>query len=280
MPRKKNPNNNYFNSDVEDAIHAFNKTTDERQRNRLFRTIYPALCKVAEVWYNKIKPTYVDLEPLEMQSDCVTFLLEKIPMVKEGKGKAFSYLTVTAKNYYILANQSAYRKRLKYDSLESMPEWFDVEEVVSNRVEEMETNSALFDNFIQYMENNFEDMFPAKKQKIFASSFLEKIKTYGVGVHFNRREMLNELSDETGIERGIVTKHVNRIATFYSSFKDYFEQNLSQPQFKEKLHISESDADYIKKNYQHYGKNNGINGIARKLGINYTILRNWVKKTM
>ena len=279
MPRKKNPNNNYFNSDVEDAVHAYNLSTDERERNKLFSIIYPALAKIAQVWYNKIKPTYVQMDGEELQMDCITFLLEKLPMIKVGKGKAFSYLTVTARNYYIMANQMAYKKRLKGYSLESMPDSFDVPEIVSNRPEEMEWNGTLFDAFVEYMNENFDDMFPLQKQKNFGSKFLQKVKSYGVDVEFNRRDMLNELAKETGIQRGIVTKHVNRIASFYTSFKDYFETNGSKPRFKEKLHVTKEDEEYIRKNYQHYSKRNGLNGISRQLGIKYEVLKKWVKQS-
>lgn len=280
MPRKKNPNNNYFNSDVEEAIHAYNLSTDERERNKLFSIVYPALCKVAEVWRNKIKPTYVQLPNEELEMDCVTYLLERLPMIKKGKGKAFSYLTVTARNYYIQANQIAYKKRLRGYSLEGMPESFDVPEEISDRVEEMEWNGTLFDAFIQYMDDNFNDMFPASKQKRFGVQFLKKIKSYGIDVEFNRRAMLNELAAETGIERGIITKHVNRIAAFYGSFKEYFETNGTKPRFKEKLHITKEDEAYIRKNYQHYSKRNGLNGISRKLGIKYEVLKKWISQSI
>jgi len=119
MPKPKNPNNQYFHSGVEDAIHQYNVSTDESEKNKLFRIIYPALAKIAEVWYNKIKPTYVELPMEDLQADCLCFLVQKMHMVKEGKGKAFSYLTVTARNYYIQQNMIAYRKKLKGYSLDS-----------------------------------------------------------------------------------------------------------------------------------------------------------------
>ena len=278
MARKKTTNA-YFNEGVEEAIHSFNLSTDERERNQLFSIIYPALCKLAQVWYNKIKPTYVDMEPLEMQMDCVTFLLEKLPMIKKGKGKAFSYLTVTSRNYYILANQNAYSKRLKGYSLEGMSDDIDIPEVISDRVEEMEWNGTLFDSFMEYVNENFDSMFPATKQKRFAIPFFTKIKSFQFADEINRRNILNELAEETGIERGIVTKHVNKIASYYSSFKTYFESNGVKPRFKEKLHITKEDEEYIRKNYRHYSKHNGLNGISRQLGIKYEVVKEWVKQS-
>lgn len=277
MPRKKNPNNNYFNQDVENAIHQFNLSTDERERNQLFSIIYPALAKICQVWRNKIKPTYVQLPDTELEADCLTFLLEKLPMIKAGKGKAFSYLTVTARNYYILANQNAYRKRLKGYSLEGMPDTFDVEEKPSHRVEEMEWNGTLYDAFIEYMESNFEEMFPQSTHKIFGRLFLDKLKVDGLSEDFNKRKFLNDIAKDSGIERQRVTKQLNRVASFYSTFKEYYEKHGVKPQFKEKLYLTESDKEYIHKHYQHYSKHSGLNGISRMLGIKYEVVRNYIR---
>ncbi len=279
MPRKKTTNQ-YFHQGVEDSIHLYNETDDERERNKLFSIIYPALCKISEVWYNKIKPTYVNMESEEMQMDCVTFLLEKLPMIKEGKGKAFSYLTVTARNYYIMHNQIAYKQRLRGYSLEGMSESFDVEDIPSDRPDEMEWNTKLFDSFMEYVDENFDDMFPAQKQKRFAIPFFQKIKSFQFADEINRRNILNELAEETGIDRGIVTKHINKINSYYSTFKNYFEKYGTKPKFKEKLHITKEDEEYIKKNYKTYSKHNGLNGISRKLGIKYEVLKEWVKESI
>lgn len=276
MPKKKTTNQ-YFHQGVEDAIQLFIVSTDERERNKLFTIIYPAISKISEVWYNKIKPTYVNMESDEIQMDCVTFLLEKLPMIKAGKGKAFSYLTVTARNYYIQCNQIAYKKTLKGYSLDGMHESFDVEDVITNRVEEMEWNGTLFDTFLEYVDENFDDMFTNSKQKLFASILFEKIKSLKFVEEINRRKLLNEMAEETGIDRGIVTKNINRIASFYSTFKDYFETYGVKPMFKEKLFVTKEDEKYIRKHYQHYSKRNGLNGISRRLGIKYEVVKKWVK---
>ena len=120
MPRKKNPSNNYFHEGVEEAIQLYNKSESQLERNRLFTIIYPALTKISEVYYNKIKPSYIDDEPINIQMDCTSYLTERLFRIKAGKGKAFSYFTICAKNFYIFQNQKAYKevqKTLKLDVL-------------------------------------------------------------------------------------------------------------------------------------------------------------------
>ena len=278
MPRPKNPNNQYFSNDVEEAIRNYNISDNERERNRLFTIIYPALAKVAQVWRNKIKPVYVELPSDELEMDCVTFMLEKLPMITPGKGKAFSYLSVTARNYYIQLNMRAYKKKLKGYSLDSLPDTFDIEDVISDRVEQMEWNATLLNSFIEYIEENFNNIFLTKSQKRFAEPFFKKMKGYEFADEINRRDILNELSADLNIERGLITKHTNRIASLYSRFKISFEATGKIPKFKEKLHLTKEDENYIRENYSHFSQSNGINGLSRKLGIKYDIIKNWINE--
>ena len=280
MPRKPNPNNQYFNSEVEESIHTYNVSTDETERRKLFRIIYPALAKVAEVWRNKIKPVYVELPPEELELDCIAFMVDKLPMVKRGKGKAFSYLTVTARNYYIQANMAAYTKKKKNSPISSLPDKFDIEDVPSDRVEQMEASAKLFETFLEYIDENFDEIFPTKKHKLFGSVFMEKVKTDGLSESFNRRKFLNEVSKLTGIERGTVTKHVSKVASHFTTFREYYEMYGTKPEFKERLIVTEKDEAYIRKNYIHYSKRNGVNGISRRLGIPYNVVLDWVKNNI
>ena len=278
MPRKKSPNNQYFHSGVEDAIHQYNLSTDSAEKNKLFRIIYPALSKVAEVWYNKIKPTYIELTPEEIQADCLCFLVEKMHMIKVGKGKAFSYLTVTARNYYIQHNQIAYKKKLKAYSLDALPDTFDIEDVVTDRVEKMELNAALFHSFMEYMEENFDRLFGREKHKEFGRCLIQKIKDNLLVTDFNRRDILNEIAAETGIQRGLITKHLSKVVSQFSTFKDYYEKWGKKPEFEQKLFLTENDKEYIKTHYQHYSKKFGLQGMARILGVEYEVVREWVSQ--
>ena len=282
MPKPKNPNNQYFHSGVEDAIHQYNVSTDESEKNKLFRIIYPALAKVAEVWYNKIKPGYVELPMEDLQADCLCFLVQKMHMIKEGKGKAFSYLTVTARNYYIQQNMIAYRKKLKGYSLDSLPDTFDIEDVETDRVEQMELNGALFDSFMEYIEENFGAMFPTKSQSVFGEFLIPKLKENLLIMDSNRRQILNEIASESGIDRGVVTKHLSKVAAQFSTFKKYYVQFGKKPEFKRKLHLTKSDKGYLIKNYKHYSKTFGVEGMARQLGVEYEVVKKWVteRKTL
>ena len=162
MPKKKNPNNNYFNQEVEDAVCAYLSTDNQIEKEKHFRIIYPALCKIAEVWYHKTKFSYSDDEMQDVMANCVAWLVEKMPMFKCGQGtKAFSYYTVTAKFYYMQLSSKNYNYFKKYIPLSYMTHNWDVEN--SDRDDERKMNSErLLNTFIDYCYHNFDDMFPSK----------------------------------------------------------------------------------------------------------------------
>ena len=278
MPRKKNPNNNYFHEGVEQAILDYNKADTSLEKNKLFITIYPALCKVAEVMYNKIKPTYVEGDPLEIQNDCIVFMHDKLPMIREGKGKAFSYMTVTARNYYIQLNMKAYKTVKKVLNFSNLSDDFDIMDVPSDRPFQIEANVALYENFLIYMESNFEKIFTSKRNKEFGIALLEKLKGFDLQKDINRRNILNDLWKESGVDRHNITKYLSIVVSHYNVFKESFTLTGKIPEFIDKTELTLSDKKFIDANFKSHCKHNGSNGIARKLGVNEYIVREYVKQ--
>ena len=127
MPRPRK-NKMYFTQDTEDAIIEYNKTKSELKRNQLYkdRIQYP-FEKLAENILNTFKFTYFDVPKEDIQMEVVSLLIQKIHMFKEGKGKAFSYFSIVAKNYLIITNNSNYKRYKKTDLLSQMPETWNPE---------------------------------------------------------------------------------------------------------------------------------------------------------
>src|SRR5210317_76414 len=129
MPKKRRKKSKiYFGTPAQEAIIEYNKCKDPVERSKIYeeRIKYP-FEKLAENVMNTFKFTYFDVPKTEIQKEVVSFMIEKIHMYKEGKGRAFSYFTIVAKNYLILENNGNY-KRWKRDALMSeMPEGWNPE---------------------------------------------------------------------------------------------------------------------------------------------------------
>ena len=108
MAKKKNY---YFTQETEDAIIRYNDHPNPAVRNNIYReNIEYAFDKLAENIIHTFKFYYFDVAPDEVKHEVVSFLVMNMHKFKEGKGKAFSYFSVVAKNYLILNNNANYKR--------------------------------------------------------------------------------------------------------------------------------------------------------------------------
>ena len=107
--------NVYFTPDTEAAIVAYNSTDDAREKDRIYNEhIQHAFLKIAENIYNTFKFSYADVSPLEIQKQAISHMVANMSKYEAGKGKAFSYFSIVAKNWFILDNNMTYRRFKKH----------------------------------------------------------------------------------------------------------------------------------------------------------------------
>ena len=101
----------YFTYITDAAIHAYNEEEDYSKRNKVFSEFinYP-FNKLVENIYHTFRFSYFDVPYEDVKAEVVAFLTEKIGKFKKGKGKAFSYFSIVAKNYLIIQNNANYAK--------------------------------------------------------------------------------------------------------------------------------------------------------------------------
>ena len=172
MPRKKK-SKVYFTIDTEHAIIEYNKTTDQRTKNKLYQErIQYAFEKLAENILNTFKFSYFDVSKEDVQMEVVSTLIEKIHMFQEGKGKAFSYFSIVAKNHLILKNNGNYKRFKKTALLSEMPESWnppnDFEEV-----QQGEEFNEFKDLMLRYWDQNLTRVFTKKRDIQIADAVLE-----------------------------------------------------------------------------------------------------------
>lgn len=269
MGRKKNPNNNYFHEGIEEAILLYNTSESELERNRLFRVIYPALAKISEVMYNKIKPTYIEGEVSDIMMDCTAFLSEKLSFIREGKGKAFSYMTVTARNFYIQANMKAYSNTKKTVSLDYLNENWDIEDMGDNRVEEMEDSAKLLSAFVDYMDENKEKFITSKKSGIVLNAVIEFLRDVDSIEDFNRRNIMNDLTEINGykVDRHYITKLFNRLQVHFGVFSREWKRTGKAITYWDKDSLTQDEIKYCIENYSPNKGGNSIVGLSKKFNV-------------
>ena len=209
--KKRGPNRQYFTKDTEDAIIEYNVTTDQYIKDKLYRErIASAFEKLAEIVYNKWKFTYFDDDQQDVMAEVVAFMIEKIHMYKNGKGKAFSYFTIVARNYLILNNNANYKRYKDTSILSSMPESFDTE----NNWKEEDTNSEyrLFNKrMLLYWDEHLENYFPKKRDMQIADAILELFRRADYIESFNKKSLYLLIREMTGHPTHYITKVVTKM---------------------------------------------------------------------
>lgn len=279
MARRKNPNSlsNYFNDEVEAAILKYNTSTSHTEKDILFRLIYPAIYKIAEVMYNKIKPTYVQIEPLDFQMDCTAFLTSKLHFIREGKGKAFSYLTVTARNFYIGANIKAYSGVNKLVTLDYVNEHWDIKDTVDIDNDTKKVTEGLLNAFCDYLETHKLQIMRGKTRKGIPvlNEVIRLIKEIDSIEDFNRRTIMNNLTNINGlvIDRHYITKIFNRLETHYVNFKRYWLKYGTPMPYQDKVELTQEEIDYCIRNYKSLNWKCGTTSFAKRFGVDEYVVR-------
>jgi hypothetical protein len=223
MPRKSK-NKQYFTSDTEQAIIEYNLSDNQRIKDLLYRDrIKPAFDKLAEIVYNKWKFSYFDDEPQDVMCEVVAFMIEKIHMYKNGKGKAFSYFTIVARNYLILNNNANYKRYKDTDIMSAMPDHWDTE---NNFTEEVRNDDHRTFNSImlKYWDKHLENFFPKKRDLQIADSVLELFRRAEYIENFNKKSLYLLIREMTGHPTHYITKVVNKMRERQMELYNEFEK--------------------------------------------------------
>lgn len=278
MPRPKNPNNNYFNSAVEDAVCVYLNSDDERERQNAFKLIYPALCKISEVWHNKLKVTYHDTDSIDMQMDCVAHIVEKMHMFECGKGtKAFSYFTVMAKFYYMIHNDRNYRYFKKYIPISYMTVTFDRPNT-DERDEKAKDAKLLLEAFSLYLELNLEKILPNKNHRPVGAYLVDLMNNFERVEDINRRKMVNTMASVDGMPpRNTITKVMNDLTAQFNLFKQRWESGDSSINYIDKTILTKEEEELIDNLLDVGSVKFGITRLAKKIGISESTLRTYIR---
>lgn len=210
MPRKKQ-SKEYFTLDTEQAIIEYNKSTDKREKDKIYKDrIQQSFAKLAEIVYNKWKFSYFDDSPQDVMAEVVAFMVEKMHMYRAGKGKAFSYFTIVARNYLILNNNSNYKRYKETDIISELPESWDKE----NNWEEEVVNEEykIFNKrMIEYWDVNLENYFTKKRDLQIADAVLELFRRAEYIENFNKKGLYLLIREMTGHPTHYITKVVNKM---------------------------------------------------------------------
>lgn len=284
MGRKRNPNSLYFTEETQQAIIDYRNSDTQLFRDKLFQThIYFPFLKIAEVWYNKLNIPYIKEESIDAQYDCVSWMIEQLNKFNQDKGKAFSYFSIVARNYYIQLNMKEYNKVRKYN-FNSIDDDFDVMDTSYGRREEVLLHEELFGKFVDWIITYQDKIFKTTRETQIGMEIVLKLQDIDNIEDFNRSNILNELAEiveskygSRGSVRSYVTKVTNLLTSHYNEFRDAYLEDESIIGFQTKK-IPKSKEKWILDNYIPYHSVWGAEPIAKKLKVKSSVVRNFVSQ--
>ena len=226
MPRKakKGSPRYYFNQGTEDAIIRHNKETRPHMRERIYNEhIRVPFEKLAENIIHTFKFYYFDVPSEDVKHEVVSFLYMNIHKFTEGKGKAFSYFSIVAKNYLILHNNNNYKRMKQHDGEE-------VTDYKRDPVTEMrgiDTKSMKSEYIVllaDYWRNNLTTVFKRKKDLDVANAVVELIDMRDNIENFNKKALYILIREMTGSN----TQHITRVINVMKKHHWELQKNYLQ----------------------------------------------------
>lgn len=211
MPRKpKTPKSKmYFTLETEQAIIAYNKSENLRERNTLYleKIKYP-FEKIAENVLNTYKFSYFDDGHGDVKREVVSQMIYKIHMFQEGKGKAFSYFTRMALNHLILLNNSNYKRYKQNELMSAMPEsWNPSEDTLA--IETDSTHVEFRTLMLSYWDIKLNVVFDKKRDIQIADAILELFRRVDYIENFNKKSLYLLIREMTGHKTHYITKVIS-----------------------------------------------------------------------
>ncbi len=210
MPRKRRKKSKiYFGTPAQEAIIEYNDSTDSEERSKIYETrIKFPFEKLAENVLNTFKFSYFDVSKKDVQIEVVSTMVEKMHMFKPGKGRAFSYFTIIAKNHLILKNNGNYKRWKQNSLLSQMPETWNPENDFFKSEENNEFKE--FKNImLKYWDENLNSIFNKKRDLQIADAILELFRRSEHIENFNKKHLYLLIREMTDYKTHYITKVVN-----------------------------------------------------------------------
>jgi len=221
---RKPTKNMYFTYMTDQAIIAYNKETSQSKRNKVFKEHinYP-FNKLVENIYHTFRFSYFDVPYEDVKAEVVAFLTEKISKYQEGKGKAFSYFSIVAKNYLIIQNNANYAKlKSRTDTTE-----IDADRNIYAEVslsDHQESLRDFTDLWVGWYDTHMNTIFYNKRDIMVADTILEIFRIRDNIENFNKKALYILIRERTGLKTQNITKVLNIMKRDYSKMYSVYSK--------------------------------------------------------
>lgn len=226
---------NYFTQETEDAIIAYNLSTDFVEKSKIYDDkIHYAFFKLTQNIIHTFKFYYTEVENIEdLQHEVIIFLLSKIHKFDPSRGaKAYSYFGTIVKRWLILYNDTNYKKRVNSTPVSTIEEdgtySYTVEEnSPSDRLSHNDKISLFTDLYIEHCTNNIYTLFPKEMDAKIADAILELFRKRDHLIIFNKKALYIYIREIIDVKTSKITKIALVLSgIFKKSYIHYLETGI------------------------------------------------------
>jgi len=229
--RKRKPKQsiNYFTQDTENAIIEYLACSNTAERNKIYNErIDYAFYKLTENIIHTFKFYYTEVDTIpELQHEVVAFLLEKLHLYDQSKGKAYSYFGTIAKRYLILYNNANYKKLKDKAPVEAVDEDKSIYiDIVNNSPElyQEEASNSFMNQYIKFIDDKLFDLFPKPNDARIADAILELFRRRENIDIFNKKALYIYIKEITDATTPQITKIIKRLDVLrVRLYNEYYE---------------------------------------------------------
>jgi hypothetical protein len=226
---------NYFTQETEDAIVAYNTSTDFEEKSKIYETkIHYAFFKLTQNIIHTFKFYYTEVDNIEdLQHEVITFLLSKIHKFDPTRGaKAYSYFGTIVKRWLILYNETNYKKRVKSTPIATIEEdgnhSYVIEENNNMAVSKLSQNDKLslfIDLYVEYCTSNIYNLFPKEMDAKIADAILELFRKRENLDVFNKKALYIYIREMIDVKTPKITKIADKLYDTYKKGYIFYLEN-------------------------------------------------------
>jgi len=216
--RKPKKSNEYFTQETQDAILAFRSSKKQDERDKLYREkIHYAFYKLAENIIHTFKFYYLDSESIEdLKYEIISFLLQKMDLYDDSKGKAYSYFGTIVKRYLIVYNKKNYANKVgKVEVADIDNENGTIDKLIYNQFDEELDITVVTDVFIRKLDLEIFDMFQNENDLRVAICILEIFKKREELDLFNKKLIYIYVKEMVDAPTNSITRVIKRLKAVY-----------------------------------------------------------------
>jgi hypothetical protein len=230
-PRKRKPKtkNVYFTEDTEQAILNYRTAKTYDEKNKIYNEkIHFAFYKLVENIIHTFKFYYTDVDNIEdLKYEVISFLLQKIDLYDQSKGKAYSYFGTIVKRYLILYNQKNYKKvvsKIDFQEIHNEENTINklIEEPISTEIDRLD----ILDIFVKEIDTNLFDLFDKEDEIKTADAILEIFKKRENIDIFNKKAIFIYVKEIADVPSITITKVIKKLKDMYKRVLNIYIENM------------------------------------------------------